>query len=155
MPQFDPATFGSQLFWLVLCFVTLNVAMLGWLLPRLRKTIEKRTDTIKKNQRKTQELLDKITATNHEADHQLHLARTQARDYVNRGLQDLEKEHKMALKACEVSLQEKTTQYEISLDVQIEKARHDLKGSAVEFADELAKKFFPQTEHCPEKKPSP
>ena len=35
MPQFDPSTFSSQIFWLLLSFSTLLLVMVRYLIPRL------------------------------------------------------------------------------------------------------------------------
>lgn len=147
MPQFDPSTFGSQLFWLVLCFLVLNIAMVKWLLPRLRHSLEGRENMIKASQEKTKNLMDKITAINQEADHYLHLAHEQAREHIRQGLHDVDKKHQEILKSYEAKLQGKTVQYEAALNAQIEKARQDLSEAAVTFADDLTKKFFP---HLPQ-----
>ena len=45
-PPFDPATFGSTLFWLFIVFVTLYWLMSRIALPRVGATIEKRNATI-------------------------------------------------------------------------------------------------------------
>ena len=45
-PPFDPATFGSTLFWLFIVFVTLYWLMSRIALPRVASTIEKRNATI-------------------------------------------------------------------------------------------------------------
>ena len=42
MPQLDPASFGSQLFWLVLCFGILFALMAFIVLPRIGKTLANR-----------------------------------------------------------------------------------------------------------------
>ena len=42
MPQLDPSVFGSQLFWLVLCFGILFLLMAFVALPRIGRTLENR-----------------------------------------------------------------------------------------------------------------
>ncbi|MBE8191485.1 MAG: F0F1 ATP synthase subunit B' [Alphaproteobacteria bacterium] len=46
MPQLDPNTFGSQLFWLALTFIALYVAMSFIALPRIGRTLQSRRTTI-------------------------------------------------------------------------------------------------------------
>ena len=45
-PPFDPATFGSQLFWLVLCFGALYLLMSRVALPRIGSILEERDNRI-------------------------------------------------------------------------------------------------------------
>lgn len=42
MPQFDPSTFASQIFWLVICFVALYVLMTKVALPQIAMVLEER-----------------------------------------------------------------------------------------------------------------
>jgi F-type H+-transporting ATPase subunit b len=42
MPQFDPAVFLPQIFWLVICFTGLYVFTIGYSMPRLRKAYDQR-----------------------------------------------------------------------------------------------------------------
>ena len=42
MPQFDPSTFASQIFWLVVCFVVLFILMTKIALPQIASVLEER-----------------------------------------------------------------------------------------------------------------
>ncbi len=46
MPQLDPSTFGSQLFWLAVSFVTLYVVLSVLVLPRIGATMAKRSEQL-------------------------------------------------------------------------------------------------------------
>lgn len=46
MPQLDPSTFGSQLFWLAICFVTLYLVMALVVIPRITGTMGARADQL-------------------------------------------------------------------------------------------------------------
>ncbi len=49
MPQFDPTTFASQIFWLVICFVALYVLMVKVALPQITVVLEERQIKIDDN----------------------------------------------------------------------------------------------------------
>ncbi len=49
MPQLDPSTFGSQLFWLLLCFGALYLVLSFIVIPRISKTLATRTETLEGN----------------------------------------------------------------------------------------------------------
>ncbi|MBT7451768.1 MAG: F0F1 ATP synthase subunit B', partial [Rhodospirillaceae bacterium] len=42
MPQFDPSTFSSQLFWLLICFVVLYWVISKFAIPRIGDILEQR-----------------------------------------------------------------------------------------------------------------
>lgn len=46
MPQLDPSSFSSQLFWLGITFVILYVVMARSVIPRIREVLEKRQNQI-------------------------------------------------------------------------------------------------------------
>lgn len=49
MPQFDPSTFASQIFWLVVCFVALFILMTKVALPQIASVLEERQFKIDDN----------------------------------------------------------------------------------------------------------
>jgi F-type H+-transporting ATPase subunit b len=61
MPQFDPATFAPQLFWLVVTFVALYVLMTSVALPKIGAVLDER-------QRKIDDNLDKAAVLKAEAE---------------------------------------------------------------------------------------
>jgi F-type H+-transporting ATPase subunit b len=56
MPQFDASTYASQLFWLFICFGILCVGLARFILPRLAKQIEWRSQYINQHEQWLQEL---------------------------------------------------------------------------------------------------
>ena len=46
MPQLDPSTFGSQLFWLLVCFGALYLVLSFIVVPRISKTLATRAQTL-------------------------------------------------------------------------------------------------------------
>lgn len=46
MPQLDPISFSSQIFWLTICFIALYVLLARKLLPRVQSVLTLRADTI-------------------------------------------------------------------------------------------------------------
>ncbi|MFT6077572.1 MAG: F-type H+-transporting ATPase subunit b [Myxococcota bacterium] len=66
MPQFDPTSFISQIFWLAICFGALYIAMSRVFLPRIRDILQTRNHGIEKNNSiafKLQEQIDEISST--------------------------------------------------------------------------------------------
>ena len=46
MPQLDPSTFGSQLFWLLVCFGALYLVLSFIVIPRISNTLAARAETL-------------------------------------------------------------------------------------------------------------
>ena len=46
MPQLDPSTFGSQLFWLLVCFGALYLVLSFIVIPRISNTLAVRAETL-------------------------------------------------------------------------------------------------------------
>tara|TARA_B100000963_G_scaffold194764_1_gene169434 strand:+ start:283 stop:768 length:486 start_codon:yes stop_codon:yes gene_type:complete len=46
MPQLDPSTFGSQLFWLLVCFGALYLVLSFIVIPRISNTLTARAETL-------------------------------------------------------------------------------------------------------------
>ncbi len=59
MPQLDPSTFGTQLFWLGICFVTLYLVMAVIVLPRISGTLEARASQLDDDLAEAEKLREK------------------------------------------------------------------------------------------------
>lgn len=56
MPQFDPSTFASQLFWLAVTFVLLYIVVSRFAIPRLGEVLEQRQKTVDDDLDRAQQL---------------------------------------------------------------------------------------------------
>lgn len=78
MPQLDPSTFGSQLFWLAICFVTLYLVMALVVIPRITGTMSARADQLDGDLAEAEKLRDKAEAALKAYEEALAEARTKA-----------------------------------------------------------------------------
>ena len=78
MPQLDPSTFGSQLFWLAICFVTLYLVMAFVVLPRISGTMAARSGQLEGDLAEAEKLRDKAQAALAAYEEALAQARTNA-----------------------------------------------------------------------------
>jgi F-type H+-transporting ATPase subunit b len=78
MPQLDPSTFGSQLFWLAICFVTLYLVMAFVVLPRISSTMAARSGQLDGDLAEAEALRDKAQAALAAYEEALAQARTHA-----------------------------------------------------------------------------
>jgi F-type H+-transporting ATPase subunit b len=82
MPQFDPSTFPSQIFWLVVTFIALYVVVSRLAIPRVGEVLDQRT-------RLVQDDIDRAAALKAETDQAIAAyeqamseARSQAQDHI-------------------------------------------------------------------------
>lgn len=54
MPQLDPASFASQIFWLIITFITLYIILSKYALPGIRDIIQARQDKIDSDLKKAE-----------------------------------------------------------------------------------------------------
>lgn len=78
MPQLDPSTFGSQLFWLAICFVTLYLVMALVVIPRITGTMGARADQLDGDLAEAEALRNKAEAALKAYEEALAEARTKA-----------------------------------------------------------------------------
>lgn len=60
MPQLDLTTYSSQIFWFILCFIVLYVAVSGIILPRIAEIIKNRKNIVDADLSAAKSLEDKI-----------------------------------------------------------------------------------------------
>src|SRR6056300_105790 len=78
MPQLDPSTFGSQLFWLAVSFVTPYVVLSVLVLPRIGATMAKRSEQLDGDLAEAEALRAKAEAALEAYEEALAQARTKA-----------------------------------------------------------------------------
>lgn len=78
MPQLDPSTFGSQLFWLAICFITLYLVMALVVIPRITGTMGARADQLDSDLAEAEALRNKAEAALKAYEEALAEARTKA-----------------------------------------------------------------------------
>ncbi len=60
MPQFDPSSFSSQLFWLAICFGLIYFSMSKIFLPRIRDILKDRHNNINQNESLATKIQDQV-----------------------------------------------------------------------------------------------
>ena len=87
MPQFNAASFPSQLFWLVVTFVLLYVCITFLILPRIRDNIRLRKNKIANDIERTELLKEQIEKTVQDYDAKIQHARNQASENLKNALE--------------------------------------------------------------------
>jgi F-type H+-transporting ATPase subunit b len=91
MPQFDLSTYFGQIVWLFLTFSFLYAVVTWIFLPRIRRGLMKREETLSGWLEEASELRDSAALMSKDADLRLQAARGKAQDHVREALETLKK----------------------------------------------------------------
>ena len=152
MPQLDPSSFGSQLFWLAICFVTLYVVMAVVVLPRITQTLAARADQMEGDLAQAEALRDKAEAALAAYEEALAQARTRALGLAQDMRAEVQAETDRQKGELDASLAEAAKAADIRLEDARTKAMEGLQTAAQDIvADVMAAVGVEK----PMKKPSP
>ena len=135
MPQFDPTTFTPQLFWLVVTFAVLFVAMWRHALPRLSDILEARQERIEADLKKATTLKEQADKVLGEYEQALAKARDRASTAVKRASDEIAAESAKRHETFGQDLARKTR----AAEQQIAAARDEALTSVTVVAAEVAR----------------
>jgi F-type H+-transporting ATPase subunit b len=151
MPQLDPSSFGSQLFWLAICFVTLYAVMAVVVLPRITKTLAARADQMEGDLAQAEALRDKAEAALAAYEEALAQARTRALGLAQDMRADVQAETDRQKGELDASLAEAAKAADIRLEDARTKAMEGLQTAAQNIVADVMAAVLKK----PMKKPSP
>ncbi len=141
MPQFDPASFASQLFWLAITFIVLYWVVSKLAIPRIGEVLDQRARVI-------QEDLDRALALKAETDQAVQAyerAMTAARDQAGEHMRVVTTEAKAIADARTTELATQVAKQVADAEARIAKAKDDalasLRGIAAETAKDVVAKL--------------
>lgn len=141
MPQFDPTSFISQLFWLAVTFVLLYVIVSRFAIPRIGEVMEQRQKTIEDDLDRAQALkaeTEEAIATYEKA---LADARAQAHTVLNKARDEISKAAEARNKEIGAELAQKIKDGETSIAKARDEAMGQVKGIAAEAAAAITEKL--------------
>jgi F-type H+-transporting ATPase subunit b len=153
MPQFDPATFTPQLFWLVVSFAVLLIAMWRYALPRLSDILEARQDRIDSDLEKAAAVREEAAQVLAEYDKALAEARAKATAALKQASDEMAVESAKRHEAFGRELALRTRDAETRITAAREDALGSLKTVAAEVASAATAKLIgvePQTSQVQE-----
>jgi F-type H+-transporting ATPase subunit b len=130
MPQFDLATFPSQIFWLVLSFVVLYLLMSRVALPRIGNVLSEREERIEDNLSAAEELRNTAKADAEAYDKALATARDEARGAIQQAANAVSQD----AAAKQEALQQRLAQQIKTSEAEIERAKAGARASIREAA---------------------
>lgn len=134
MPQFDPSTFASQIFWLVIAFALVFIVASRIALPRVSEVLDNRRSRVDNDLTRARELTDEAEEVLAAYEAELTTARNSAKDSLNEAA-------KAASQVSDARNDELTARLATearAAQVRIAEARDAAKASIGEVATEIA-----------------
>jgi F-type H+-transporting ATPase subunit b len=106
MPQFDPSTYASQLFWLIITFGLLVVFMRAFFMPRLMKILDARDQFVRSHKEEAQKLLEQTRELEQKIEQKL----KNSQDYVRHLIESTVKEQENSRERLLESINHESTE---------------------------------------------
>jgi len=141
MPQLDPSTYASQLFWLVICFFTMWFVMAKFIIPRIAEILELRQKKIDDNLRQAEEFQAKSEAALKRYEAALDKATLKANQAVDKAQQELKDLIDARTDEATAKLAKKVKESEAEINRNKEAALKDVRKIAQSLAGDIAAKI--------------
>lgn len=137
MPQLDPSSFSSQLFWLTIFFVVLYIVLARFLLPRVQSVIELRAHTIKNDVDHAENLKSQAEQVREVYEQSLADVRAKSKAVIANAAAHAAEVAAGKQAAMDAELDKKLAESEAG----IEKAKQEVMGKLMPVASELVEKI--------------
>lgn len=137
MPQLDPTTFGSQLFWLALTFGTLFLVLTFVILPRIGGTITMRQSRLQDDLEAAERLRDEAQAALVAYEEALSAARTQAVKLAQEVRADIQAEMDRQKADIDAQIASRVSEAEQRLQASRNDAMSNIRASAIDVIGDI------------------
>lgn len=142
LPQFDPSTFPSQLFWLAVMFITMYVVFSRRSLPAISSVIENRREHVQNDLETAERLRTEAESVQQAYETGLDTARNESTRLVTAAIEDMKRDAETANNRLREKSESETAALEQRLVAATQAARADMETIAAEIAHEAAEKVF-------------
>lgn len=142
MPQFDPSSFASQLFWLLVFFVLMYQLVIKVVVPRLGGVMENRERTVDEDLAKASELKARTDAAIETYEAALAEARTRAQAIHREAAEEIARETEAGNHEVGEALARRIEEGEARIAAARDAALGDVKDVAVEVARSITGKLL-------------
>ena len=141
-PPFDPATFASQILWLVITFGVFYMIMSRVIIPRLAGILEVRHDRISRDLDETERLKNEADAAHAAYEHELAEAKKNAHSIAFDATEKAKAEASAAREKVEAELAEKMAEAEARIATIKAKAMAEVDTIASDTTSEIVKELI-------------
>lgn len=143
MPQLDPSSFPTQLFWLTVSFVVLYVLMARFLLPRIQEVLESRQSRIAEDLQQSEKMKLQAEEARSAYEKALAEARAKSQAQIEETLAAVEKTTAQRHAELDAALSQKLAGAEASILA----AKNDAQAKMTPVASELAAMIVEKVVH--------
>ena len=115
MPQFDPSTFSSQIFWLLVSGLALILFVRFVLIPRVNIIFQNRKNFLDQEQQSIHALEEQLNNIKTKRQEEVQIAEKKAHDFLLSVKKDLEIEKKQHIDLLEKKMNDKIVSFETEL----------------------------------------
>ena len=141
MPQLEITTYPSQIFWLVVSFLTLYLIMSRIIIPKISSVIKNRESQIKNNIHISEQLYKDTEIINDEIEKVKKKTETEAREIINNLKEATNKRISDNYKLLKKKLEEKLEKDEKEILLRKKKALKEINKISLSLSDEIIKKI--------------
>lgn len=141
LPQLNPGTFPTQIFWLALTFAALYYLLSKKALPVVAQVLEERQERISRDLSKAASLKDEAEAVMATVDKALAEARTQAQAVIAEAVAAIEAENQARQAALGAQIAERLREAETRIATAKDEALTNVRGEAAGIVREIASKL--------------
>lgn len=142
MPQFDPSTFASQIFWLAIIFAALYVLMARVALPRIAEVLEERSERIADDLERAESLKKEADAVIEQYEAALAKARGEASSVLAQAAQEIAEVSAKRQAEFSAELGRKTDEAEARIAKAKDEAKAHVREIAVGVTSEITSKLI-------------
>lgn len=141
LPQLNPDTFPTQIFWLVVTFLTLYWLMSKKALPRVTEVLEERQERIDRDLNKAAALKEEAETVMAAVDKALGEARGNAQSEIGRTVGEIEKANAGRQEQVAADLVERMREAEARIQAAKDQAIANVRSAAADIARDVAAKL--------------
>jgi F-type H+-transporting ATPase subunit b len=141
MPQFDPSTFPSQIFWLAVTFVAMYFIMARNVLPRIAEVLEERSERLTSDLEKAETLRNEAETVIAAYEEALSKARAEAAAVVAQANQEIAEASAKRQAEFAAELSRRTEAAEARIDRAKEEAKAQVRDIAMDATADLTAKL--------------
>lgn len=146
MPQFDPSTFLSQFFWLLVCFSILICAFVFVFVPRMNALLENRSKKVHQDLERAKVLNEQIEGLLRARNERIQFAEEKAETIIRATLVEMENKKKRQFQKIETELSHSLQNIKESMDQQKQDFQTSLKPLVAECVAQLLPKLLGEPE---------